>query len=96
MYKRQKKLRDFDIDFSSDIKTVTTEIAITERILSNGNLLMDLALPDQTLAVMVKRENSYFVPTGKTILKENDKLLIITDNHEALVETYKNLGIEDA
>ncbi len=95
MPRKIKKLRDFDIDFSSDIKTVTTEIAITERILSNGNLLMDLALPDQTLAVMVKRENSYFVPTGKTILKENDKLLIITDNHEALVETYKNLGIED-
>jgi len=96
MPRKIKKLRDFDIDFSSDIKTVTTEIAITERILSNGNLLMDLALPDQTLAVMVKRENIYFVPTGKTILKENDKLLIITDNHEALVETYKNLGIEDA
>ena len=95
MPRKIKKLRDFDIDFSSDIKTVTTEIAITERILSNGNLLMDLALPDQTLAVMVKRENIYFVPTGKTILKENDKLLIITDNHEALVETYKNLGIED-
>lgn len=90
-----KKLRDFDVDFSNDIKSVTTEIAITPKILSQGNLLMNLALPEKTLAVMVKRDNAYFVPTGKTTLKEHDKLLIITDNHEALIETYKNLGIED-
>jgi cell volume regulation protein A len=90
-----KKLKDFDVDFSNDIKSVTTEIAITSKILSQGNLLMNLALPEKTLAVMVKRDNAYFVPTGKTTLKEHDKLLIITDNHEALMETYKNLGIED-
>ena len=56
---------------------------------------MDLALPDKTLAVMVKRDNKYFIPTGKTVLQEKDILLIITDNHEALMETYKNLGIAE-
>ena len=38
---------------------------------------------------------NYFVPTGQTILKEKDKILIITDNHEALIKTYRNLGIEN-
>jgi cell volume regulation protein A len=90
-----KKLRDFDIDFSNDIKSVTTEIEITAKILSNGNQLMDLSLPDKTLVVMLKRDEKYFVPTGKTNLKEKDKILIITDDHEALIETYKNLGIEN-
>lgn len=88
-----KKLQDFDIDLSSDIKSVTSEIQVTAGILKNGHLLMDLPLPEDTLVVMVKREDKYFVPTGKTILKENDKLLIITDNHEALLETYETLGI---
>ncbi len=90
-----KKLRDFDVDFSNDIKSVTTEIEITSKILNNGNKLMDLSLPDKTLVVMLKREDAYFVPTGKTTLKERDKILIITDDHEALIETYKNLGIDD-
>lgn len=90
-----RKTQEFDIDFSSDIKSVTTEIEITNNLLKNGNHLMDLALPDKTLAVMVKRDDKYFVPTGSTTLLEKDKLLIITDNNEALEETYKNLGIED-
>ncbi len=93
--RKVKKLRDFDIDFSNDIKSVTTEIEITPRLLENGHHLMNLPLPDNTLAVMIKRDDKYFVPTGKTMLKEGDKILIITDNHEALVETYKNLGVEN-
>ncbi len=94
--RQMKKLRDFDVDFSNDIKSVTTEIEITAKILSNGNQLMNLSLPDNTVVVMVKREEKYFVPTGKTTLKEKDKILIITDNQEALLETYKNLGVENA
>ncbi|WP_318348339.1 potassium/proton antiporter [Aquipluma nitroreducens] len=90
-----KKLRDFDVDFSNDIKSVATEIEITAKILNNGNQLMNLSLPDNTVVVMVKREEKYFVPTGKTTLKVKDKILIITDDHEALLETYKNLGLEN-
>ena len=89
--KKVAELKDFDIDFSDEIKSITSEIHITETILRNGNLLMDLALPDKTLAVMVKRGGLYFVPTGKTALQIDDKILIITDDHDALLETYKSL-----
>ena len=93
--RQMKKLRNFDVDFSNDIKSVTTEVEITPRILSNGNQLMNLSLPDHTVVVMIKRDDNYFVPTGKTVLKEKDKILVITDNHEALIETYRNLGVEN-
>ncbi len=91
-----KKMRSFDVDFSNDIKSITSEIEITEAILNKGNKLMDLALPQGTLAVLVKREDNYFIPKGNTILEANDKLLIITDNAETLLETYKGLGIEES
>ena len=88
-------LQDFDVEFSEEIKSSMTEITITENILNNhGNTLMEMPLPDQTLAVMVKRENSYFIPKGKTELQNGDKLLIITNDESALIETYKNLGIK--
>ena len=90
----KKILKDFDVDFPDEIKSVTTEITRTPEILQYGNHLMDLDLPDKTLVVMIKRSNKYFVPTGKTILHEKDKLLVITDDHEALTETYERLGVK--
>ncbi|MBX0334776.1 potassium/proton antiporter [Pontibacter sp. HSC-14F20] len=89
--KELHKLKDFDIEFSDEIKSITTEINITEQALANGNHLMDLPLPDKTLAVMVKRDDKYFVPKGKTVLQEDDKLLIITDDLEALMQNMQNM-----
>ncbi|MCC7331659.1 MAG: potassium/proton antiporter [Flavobacteriales bacterium] len=93
--KFSNKLKNFDIDFSSDIKSVTTEIEISPSILLHGNMLMNLPLPENTLAVMVKRDEKFFVPTGKTVLKEKDKVLFITDNEDALLKTYEKLGISN-
>lgn len=91
-----RKVKNFDIDFSNDIKSITSELVITDQILKNGNQLMSLPFPENTIAVLVNRDEQFFVPTGTTILQEKDKVLIITDNHDALMETYKNLGIENA
>jgi cell volume regulation protein A len=86
-----KKMKNFDLEFSDEIKSVTTEITITSNSLRSGNHLMDLAIPENTLVVMVKRDDKFFIPTGKTMLQEGDKLLIITDNQEALLKTLTNL-----
>ncbi|WP_242922586.1 potassium/proton antiporter [Pontibacter liquoris] len=86
-----KKLQDFDVEFSDEIKSVMTDISVTPQALEKGNRLMDMPLPDKTLVVMVKRDGKYFVPTGKTLLTENDKLLIITDDQEALMQTIENM-----
>ncbi len=91
---RFSKLKPFNMDFADNLKTVSTEIEITDKMLLRGNQIMNLELPDNTLVVMVKRGDNYFLPSGSTTLKEKDKLLIITDNQEALVETYRNLGID--
>ncbi|GHT02746.1 K+/H+ antiporter [Bacteroidia bacterium] len=87
--------QDFDVEFSEDIKSTMTEITLNKNILAQGNRLMDMPLPDHTLAVMIKRGNKYFIPKGKTELFPGDKLLVITNNENALVETYKNLGIKN-
>ena len=56
---------------------------------------MELTLPDHTLAVMVMRDERYFIPKGNTVLMEGDKLLMISDNDEALLQAYEALGITD-
>lgn len=89
-----KKLQTFDVDFSDEIKSVTTELEITPAILSKGIQIMDIPFPEKALVVLVMRGDSYFVPTGKTILQEKDKILIIADNKEVIEETYRNLDID--
>lgn len=90
-----KKIEDFDVEFSDEIKSALTEIILTEETLEHGKNLIELPLPDRTLAVMVKRDNHFFIPTGSTILHPNDKLLVISDDEEALKKTYESIGISE-
>ena len=90
-----KAFEDFDVEFSEEIKSAMTEIEITEETLKYGKNLIEMPLPDKTLVVMVKREEQYFVPTGQTLLYAGDKLLVISDDEDALRETYTNMGIYD-
>lgn len=90
-----QKKDEFGIELPEDIKSAMSEIDITPEVLSHGNRLMQLTLPDHTLAVMVKRKGRYFIPKGNTELKEKDKLLMISDNDEALLQAYQALGVKD-
>lgn len=86
-----KKVENFDIDLPEEIKSVATEIHVTEDMLQHGNRLMDMGFPQNTLAIMVKRGTQFFVPTGKSVLQNGDALLVITDNEQTLQETYRQI-----
>lgn len=83
-----------DSDFSETTKSSSCEITIDKNILKYGRHIMDIPFPDKTLVVMLKRNNIYLIPNGKTEILLGDKLLIITDDRNALHETYKQIGIE--
>lgn len=93
--KEKRQNNDFGMELSEEIKSVLSEIEVSRSLLASGNRLMDLALPDNTLVVMIKRDNQFFVPRGKTRLDEGDKLLVISDNDEELLDTYQKMGIDD-
>ncbi|MDD2995501.1 MAG: potassium/proton antiporter [Paludibacter sp.] len=88
-----RKLKEFDVEFSEEIKSAMCEITVNDTMLKNGSRVMDVSMPEQTLLVMVKRNRKYFIPRGNTLLEEGDSLLIITDNEEAMRETYRQLGV---
>ena len=87
--------KDFDVSLPDEIKSAMSEITVSENVLMNGNKLMDLTLPDNTLVVMVKRAEHFFVPKGHTKLNIGDKLLVISDNDEELRHAYESLGIKN-
>lgn len=79
-----------DVDMMEEAKSASTEILITPSMLNGSNLLMDMGLPPQTLAIMVRRPRRtsegevMFVPTGKTDLRIGDHLLVISNDREVL------------
>ncbi|MDR1810257.1 MAG: potassium/proton antiporter [Prevotella sp.] len=89
--KTRKKSNEFELEMSEDIGQVTSEMLIEKDALAHGSRLMDLPLPAEALVVMVKRGDDYFIPKGKTEMRQGDKLLIIADNKKTLERTYKSL-----
>lgn len=75
----EHKLKHFDIDLPEEISSNAIEVEVNLQVLENGNRLMDITLENHPLVIMVRRDEDFIVPTGKTILEEGDKLLTITD-----------------
>ena len=85
----------FENALQDKVKSAFTEISVTEQMLSVGNTLNKVALPDNTLGVMVCRDGDYFVPKGNAELQMGDKLLILSDRNDELHTHYKEYGVED-
>jgi cell volume regulation protein A len=85
----------FGIELPEEIKSAMSEFEVVPSVLSKGDLLMDINLPDNTLVVMIKRDHRYFVPKGNTHLQLGDKLVLISDNEAELYKAYSELGVQN-
>lgn len=86
--------REFGLELPEGVKSKISEIVLTDEILCYGNQLKEIPLPENTLAMLVKRGHEFFIPNGTTELELGDRLLIISDNQENLSDIYKQLGIQ--
>lgn len=86
----------FKVGIPDSIKSNFSEIIVTDSMLRNGCSLRDIDIADNTLVVMISRENSYFVPRGSTELAVGDRLLVVSDRDESeLQQMYDELGIKE-
>ncbi len=84
-----KRLEHFDIELPEEIQSSATEIEVTADTITNGNHLREISLPPQTLVIMVRRGEDFFVPTGQSELEQGDQLLVLTDNDVEMANRYK-------
>lgn len=94
-FKHKGLTKEFEMELPEEVKSVFSEIIVTGDMLSKGDHLIDVPLPENTLVVLVKRFNHFFVPNGCSQLFPQDKLLIISDNETELRKIYETLGIDD-
>lgn len=82
-----------EVDLPQEIKSAISEMIVSRSMIQKSNMLKDLPLPDHTLAIMVQRSGSFFIPRGHTELSVDDHVLFISDDEEALVQAYEELGV---
>ena len=85
----------FKLTVPDHIRSEFSEIEVNTAMLNKGDTLKDIRLPGHTLVVMVYRNEKYFVPKGLTQLLPGDKLLVVSDNNDELLQKVHDLGIEN-
>ena len=59
----EKTGNDFGIELPDELESKLSELTLTEKSLEGGSQLKDMHFPKGTLVMMVKRGNSFIVPT---------------------------------
>lgn len=55
--------KEFEMELPEEVKSVFSEIIVTPDMLIQGDHLIDIPLPDNTLVVLVKRFNHFLYRT---------------------------------
>ncbi len=90
---KEKADTGFEVYLPDKIKAALSEVKVVSALLRNGNHMKDLTLPANTLVVLVRRDDHFFVPGGSTELQIGDYLLVISEKDQELQAIYGDLGI---
>jgi cell volume regulation protein A len=88
-----KKITPHDMEVYDTVKSEFVEVILSGSSSAVGKAIVKLKLPKSALIVLLVRDGKYIQPNGSTTLEENDKLLLLANNKEALNEVYQALGI---
>jgi cell volume regulation protein A len=81
----QRKALDFGIHCPPGIslRDRLIELPITEDAAVAGKQIVDLRLPQDIFIAMIKRDDSFIIPTGGTILQSGDELFLLSESDNA-------------
>jgi cell volume regulation protein A len=91
--KKAKRITSLDMELYDTIQSEFVEIILPGNSKAVGKAIVKLNLPKPSLIVLLVREGKYIQPNGATVLEEGDKLLLLANNKEMLVDVYRTLGV---
>jgi cell volume regulation protein A len=82
------------ISLSEDVKSELLEIEVTHDSVAAGKKIVALGLPKSSLIVLISRDKNYLTPRGDTVIEAGDKLMVMTDDEQAMKKLKACLGVE--
>ncbi|NUQ82177.1 MAG: potassium/proton antiporter [Bacteroidetes bacterium] len=87
-----KQRTQTDLVMNEGVMNTLTEISLPEGCLAVGKQVVQLGLPKTTTISIIQRNNHYLTPGGNTVLQPHDKLFILAENEESLLNVFDCLG----
>jgi len=93
--------REFPIEFVpvDGLKSDLREIPVASGSFADGRAIVELSLPDELLVILVARNDEFMLPSGGTVLRGGDNLLVLSDRESfdevSLRLSAGNPGLDD-
>ena len=70
---------------------IVSEVDLPETSIACGKSLKEITLPNNTLVISIERDGVFFIPSGKSVLKKDDKLYILgkTDKYKDIAKLFQ-------
>lgn len=81
-----KRKFPLDLELKDNSKSELLEIDIPAESPAAGKQIVQLALPKQSMIVLIHRDGKYIAPDGETSIVGGDHLLVLADTKEAVEE----------
>jgi potassium/hydrogen antiporter len=79
---------------SADIGSEFRELQVDPGVEADGKAIVQLRLPPELLVLLIARGDEFLVPSGGTILRAGDRLLVLSET-EALQEVIARTGLRE-
>ncbi|MGE0587909.1 MAG: potassium/proton antiporter [Cyclobacteriaceae bacterium] len=89
-----KRKFPLDIELREDSKSELVELDIPEGAEAVGKAIVQLNLPKSSLIALIHRDGKYLTPSGDTVIRSGDHLLVIADSKEVIHEVYQRVGMK--
>jgi cell volume regulation protein A len=89
----KKPVTLLDLELSDNVKSALQEVIIEKGNPFIGKKIVELKFPKTALIVLVNRNEQYIMPNGATVIHENDRIMIMAENENAMQEALACLGV---
>ena len=88
-----RKRSTLDSELANKVRSILIEIEVKPGYHCIDKSIIDITIPKGNIISIIKRGEAYIQPEGDTIIREGDKLSILSDSVDALQNFYRNIGL---
>lgn len=89
-----KAKRRTELEIADNAKTEKVQVQISPGSAAIGRMVVQLAFPKAAQIMTIKRDGKYIIPTGSTLVKDNDKLFILAEDKHTVQLVYDCLHLD--
>ncbi len=81
---KAKRIAPTDAFLADHPKAIMKEIEILTGSYATNKKIVELKFPKNAIIAMIIRNGKYLIPSGSTVIEDNDRLIVLSDNQDGL------------